>query len=287
MKIGILGSENSHALNFAKFVNIPSEKGYPYEDVRVTHVYGFDKEQATKTAELGKIQNVSDDPIQLIEEVDAVMIVFRDGIYHYKYAMESLKRGKPTWVDKPIAIDPAEAMELVEYAEANNIPLSGGSCCKWTPDVQNIKNKVACGEIVPLTAMINFPVMLDSEYSGIHFYASHLVEMATEIFGYDIKSVTAKRKNDGVTAIFEYENINVVLAFVNSKKFACYFIEPDKNTVFDIQTDGLAEIGINDFMLAIKTGTPQNPPINLYRYTSLVNAIKQAMETGQKVVPVL
>lgn len=287
MNIGILGAENSHALNFAKYLNLPGESGYPFPDVRVTHIYAFDRQQAERVAQAADIRNVMNDPIRLIEESDAVMIVFRDGKYHYRYAAESIRRRKPTWVDKPIAIDPQEALQLVEMAKQTGVPLSGGSCCKWTPDVVAIRNKVQSGEIVPLTAMINFPVMLNSEYSGIHFYASHLVEMATEIFGFAVQSVYAQQKKDGITAIFEYEDKNIVLSFLSSKKYACYIIEPDKTEMFKIDTDNLAELGVKDFMHAIRTGTPQNTPINLYRYTVLVNAIKDSMDTGKQVIPEL
>ena len=51
--------------------------------------------------------------------------------------------------------------------------------------------------------------------------------------------------------------------------------------------DNLAELGVKDFMHAIRTGTPQNTPINLYRYTVLVNAIKDSMDTGKQVIPEL
>ena len=287
MKIGILGSENSHALNFAKFVNIAGENGLPYPDVRVTHVFGFDTEQAKKTAEAGRVEIVATDPNTVLDETDAIMIVFRDGKYHYRYAMEALRRNKPVWVDKPLAIDPQEALTLVREAKKRGIPLSGGSCCKWTSDVIALRDKVRSGEVKPITAMLNFPVMLNSEYSGIHFYASHLVEMTAEIFGYAIRKVYAHRKGDGVTAVFEYNDKNVVLSFVNSSRYSCYIIEADKNTVFEIDTSsGLAALGIHDFMQAIRTGKPQNPPIDLYRCTVLVNAVQAAMESGMGVEPV-
>lgn len=286
MKIGILGSENSHALNFAKFVNIPGENGYPYPDVRVTHVFGFDAEQAKKTAEAGRVETAASDPTVVLDEADAIMIVFRDGKYHYRYAMEAIRRGKPVWVDKPLAIEPKEALTLVREAEKAGVPLSGGSCCKWTKDVIDLRDKVQSGEIKPITAMLNFPVMLNSEYSGIHFYASHLVEMVAAIFGYAIEKVYAHRKGDGVTAVFEYADKNVVLSFISSKQYSCYMIEPDKNTLFDIDTSsGLAALGIHDFMQAIRTGKPQDSPMNLYRCTVLVNAIQAAMESGEGVVP--
>ena len=43
LRIGIIGTENSHATAFAKAFNLPDEKGnYPYGEVRVTVVMGED-----------------------------------------------------------------------------------------------------------------------------------------------------------------------------------------------------------------------------------------------------
>ena len=45
--IGILGSDNSHALHFAKLCNIPDENGkYTYDDIRITAIYGKDDDPA-------------------------------------------------------------------------------------------------------------------------------------------------------------------------------------------------------------------------------------------------
>ena len=165
---------------------------------------------------------------------------------------------------------------------------AAASDAAWPEDVQEIVDRgvlrVGVKNAVP---GFGYQDPLTSEYSGIHFYASHLVEMATEIFGFAVQSVYAQQKKDGITAIFEYEDKNIVLSFLSSKKYACYIIEPDKTEMFKIDTDNLAELGVKDFMHAIRTGTPQNPPINLYRYTVLVNAIKDSMDSGKQVIPEL
>ena len=52
IRIGILGSDNSHALAFAKLCNLPMENGeYRYPDVRIAAIYGNDDDPQPGTPE--------------------------------------------------------------------------------------------------------------------------------------------------------------------------------------------------------------------------------------------
>ena len=84
-RIGILGSDNSHALNFSKMCNIPDENGkYRYEDVRVTVIHGHNDapEHTRQVAEEGHIPQIASRPEELFGQVDAVMVVHRNGNFH-------------------------------------------------------------------------------------------------------------------------------------------------------------------------------------------------------------
>ncbi|MFR3484085.1 MAG: hypothetical protein ACLTXL_11705 [Clostridia bacterium] len=51
-RIGIIGTENSHAITFAKLLNLPDEQGrYRHEDARIVGVYGPDMESAQEIVE--------------------------------------------------------------------------------------------------------------------------------------------------------------------------------------------------------------------------------------------
>ena len=70
-KVGILGSENSHALAFAQLANIPDTKTgeYRYPDMRITVLCGCDDtpEHAAETARLGRIEKLVFDPMELLD----------------------------------------------------------------------------------------------------------------------------------------------------------------------------------------------------------------------------
>mgnify|MGYP003297700542 CR=1 FL=1 len=63
-KIGIIGTESTHALAFAKYYNLPDpETGkFNHDDVRVTAIYGTDEAANKKTAEEAGIDLIVEKP---------------------------------------------------------------------------------------------------------------------------------------------------------------------------------------------------------------------------------
>ena len=286
IKIGILGSDNSHALEFAKLANIPHDGKIMFDDVRVTHIYGHKDEDTQRVVAGGNIPNIVTDPAQMLAHVDAVMVVFRDGVYHYKYALPFIQKGMPVWIDKPITVDLNECRKLVDAAKKYKSPLSGGSNCKLAGDIAKIRNYVDGGKKEGIkTALINFPIYLDSIYSGMHFYAAHLVEMTTEIFGLNVKGVYARINGANINAMFEYNDYDIHLCFSrDTKKYSCTLVEEQENTFFDISINDIASNGFADFVKTIRTRTTTYTIEYHYRITELVEAIKRSTIENRRIV---
>ena len=106
MRIGILGSESSHAMQFAKFYNLPDpETGKPrFEDIRVIAIMG-DEISAAETARQAEIPHIVTDAEEMADMVDAVMITSRRGSEHLAQAQPFIAKGMPLFVDKPFTSD--------------------------------------------------------------------------------------------------------------------------------------------------------------------------------------
>lgn len=287
-KIGIIGSENSHADLFAgTFMN---KSVYP--DMEVVAVFGTD-EKANKTlCERYGISYVAKKPEDMVGMVDAVLITARDGKFHLEYAKPFLEAGIPMFVDKPFTTDIDEAVYLAKEAKKRGIPLMGGSSIKRCFNVmemarrrQEMKEAVRGGFAVA-------PVQMESPYSGFWFYSSHLVEMCLTIFGFYPESVTAIRRGGSVTAILHYESFDVSAMFLEGVYKYCAQIScPDSEhangeTILfyrEIETAWSPKHEASEFANMLRCGVMGNTYEELVMPVCVMSAIKQSYETGKTV----
>ena len=287
IRIGIIGSDNSHAEIFSKMLNIPDENGeYAYPDARVVAIYGAEEARTKEVAENGKIETIVNDPKEMMGKVDAVMVVFRPGGLHCQYALPYIEAGIPVWIDKPFCISEDDAKQVIAASKAHNTLITGGSTCKYTFDVQMaslaVQGKSRIGKF--RTGVINFPADLESEYGGLYFYGGHLSEMTLATFGWDMRSVTAKEKNGVVTVIAEYDEYQVTMNFIpkNGQYFAVLYGDNGVITR-EIDISICYKLGFENFYNMLKSGKMPVSYENLFKPVALLNAIEKSYKTNATV----
>lgn len=256
MKIGIIGSENSHATAFSEIL-----------------------------AGMG-IETVVDDNLSPSADLDGLMVVARDGKFHKEIALPFIEAGIPTWIDKPITVDPSQAEELLSVAKRLNVPVTGGSTCKFAPFFIALRDKItddSLGEV--RSAMMNLPASPQSEYSGIHFYAHHLCELMLLIFGYEVRSLRAIRHNDNILCHVYYDTVDVVLNFQEDVQTCCISLLGTKDCF--VTASGLGDgyqPGVEAFVEMIRTGKPPIEYDKLIYPIHLVHAIEQSYLTDKEII---
>lgn len=210
-RIGILGSENSHAMAFSKMFNgIDKKFDGEFDDIRVVGTFGTDDASNKALIDEAGVDFIADTPEDLLGHVDAVMVTARDGKYHAAYARPFIEAGLPAFIDKPFTSDPAEALALVALAKEKNIPLCGGSSLKVCMETERLAAYAEKNRDSILTGSVYAPVSMINEYGNFWFYADHLTEISLAVFGWDPKWVMAVGRDDkGVTALVGYENYTV------------------------------------------------------------------------------
>ena len=132
-RVGIIGSENSHAMAFSEIFNLSGK----YDDIQVVAIYGEDEEASKKISEKCGVPMMK--PEEMLGKVDAIMVTSRNGKFHPGYARPFIEAGLPAFLDKPIANDGKEAEEIIALARAKGVPVMGGSSTKSVKDTLGLK----------------------------------------------------------------------------------------------------------------------------------------------------
>lgn len=287
-KVAILGTENSHALNFAQLINgLHPMRGYiGHEDVEIVGAYGYDAKANEEIVLKGKVPYIAKNYDEFVGKVDAVLITARHGDNHFRYAKPYLENGIPLFVDKPITIDEQEAIEMITLAKQNNVLLCGGSVVKDITDTKFLKEFVS-NQQLPIGKILGgsvcAPISLKNDYGDFFFYSQHLAQIIMEVFSYNIESVSAYQKLDTVTVVCHYPQYDIT-AHYGSSQYAVT-IYGEKDVMFkklDLNTDGYAR-EIEGFLDMLRNKKMHQSYEDLIRPVFVLNAIKKSIDTNSEV----
>jgi predicted dehydrogenase len=145
------------------------------EDARIVRVWDPNREWAQKLADICGIEKVCATPDECAEGVDAVLIVDDGSGEHWKYAITPLKRGVPTFCDKPLAMGAEEARELGRLVRSTKTRFLSASSLRFVPDIVALKKELpALGAIHLATVACG---------NDLVYYGIHALEMAYAVLG--------------------------------------------------------------------------------------------------------
>ena len=276
-KLAILGCENSHADNFLRLI---AEGKYP--QMEVIGIYSNEPEAAKK------LHDKFGTPIMahygdLAGQVDGVMITARHGDNHFLYAKPYLNDGIPMFIDKPITCSNAEGEEFMAEAKARGIRLCGGSTCAATEETYALAEtvrKTLCGKV--RGGSLACPYYWDSPYGGFYFYAQHLVEVMTAVFGENIRRVFAEKNGETLTFMAQYPEFTVTGTYAEGLKYynvSVFGADSARNENLKLTPDSFRHE--MDSMLSLLEGKPMEKTYESFLYPVYVmNAILRSLDSG-------
>lgn len=279
-RIAILGCENSHADAFLKFIR----EGGDYRDVTVVGVYSDEREAAEKLREKYGVP-VLDGYADAVGEIDGLIITARNGCNHLKYALPYAESGIPMFIDKPITNLESEAVELMRLLQAHGVRISGGSSLKQDVYVKKLKSD-ARAEVdgKTLGGLVRAPYQSRNAYGGFYFYAQHLVETVSEIFGRFPLSVTARQNGAQIHVLFHYEAYDCVGLYCDRNNFyyASRMSEQGAKSFVIPTTEEWYRGELNEFC-ALLSGAPQTATYEEFIAPVFVmNAILRSLDSGRE-----
>ena len=280
-KIAILGCENSHASNFLEYIY----NGEKYNDIEVVGVYSNEPESSRKLNEKYGVK-VLDGYADAVGHIDGLIITARHGDLHYEYAKPYLDSGIPMFIDKPLTIKESDATEFLNELKTRGIKVSGGSSLKHDFGVKTLKKEReerVDGET--LGGFVRAPLNMNNVYGGFYFYAPHLVEVVSEIFGRYPEAVEADRKEKITNVKFIYDGYSVNGMFVddNYVYYACRFAD---NSVKGMNLESTKEHDwfeseFSEYYNILCGREPNVSYEDLFSSVYVLNAIERALASGK------
>jgi len=283
-RIGIVGSDNSHAIAFSKLCNVLSGELH-VEGASVVALFGLDAARNREVATEGKIPTTVERPEDMIGMVDAVLVVFRHGGLHRQYAEPFLRAKIPTFIDKPLAISTADARALLDLAATSGTPLTSFSTLRYAVDMRGfVKDMGEKGKIT--SAVFSGPADRKSEYGGLPFYGIHTVEMMEALHGAGVKRVHAVEREKTIVVTAEYEDDRIVtLNFLGDAAYVFHMLAFAKDGWISRALDASTcyRDGLEVVLGMVRTGTVPLAAKELFEPVAILTGIEKSLATGRAV----
>jgi len=117
-------------------------------NVEVVALAASPAREARALANAFDVHYVTGDWEQIVHHDDVEVVhVCTPNALHYPMAMAALKAGKHVLCEKPLAMNIAEAQEMVDYAETHNLVHATNHNLRYYPVVQHVRQMVARGDL--------------------------------------------------------------------------------------------------------------------------------------------
>jgi len=223
-------------------------------NVRITHVWAGEREEAERLAESCGVENVADSPHEFIGQVDGVMVMDEKIEERARLMRPFIEAGKAVFVDKILSLEPGVTEELLQLADAKGSPVAACSQLRFAPGVRGIAEKPRGG-----VALMSFRIRLEV----LPFYAIHLISAAHGVFGANAACARKVSNGNGVTLhILQRDGTQLLL-----------YLSPD------------APPGLNICYFSKEGGCLAEGGDKYEMFASCARAIEEMVVTGRSFVP--
>ena len=157
LRVGMIGLDTSHVIAFTEVLNNPDHKDHiPGAKVVAAYKGGSDDVESSYTRVDDYTKQLQDrfgvKIVDTIEElctmVDAVLLESVDGRPHLEQVKPVFAAKKPVFIDKPMAGNLADGLEIFRLAKENDVPCWSSSSLRFGPSIAGMKNREDVGQVL-------------------------------------------------------------------------------------------------------------------------------------------
>jgi len=191
--LGMIGLDTSHVIAFTKLINDPA-KGY---GCKVVAGYpGGSPDIESSAGRVGKYTEqlrdefgleIVDSIEELCRKVDGILLESVDGRPHLEQIKPVIAAKKPVFIDKPMAGNLADVLEIFRLAKESGVPCWSSSSLRYGPSILGMRNDPKIGEVRGCDAFS--PCSIEPHHPDLYWYGVHGVEILFTIMGPGCESV--------------------------------------------------------------------------------------------------
>jgi len=192
---------------FRKYVRNPkfTFDQLPFPDTHITHYYDADSQVAAKFTEAFPGVQVATSIEDMVEQVDAIWLGDASGFGddHFDLIAPGLRKGLPTFCDKPIGETPAGTRKILEFARQHQAPLMSSSLFRHEWGAEAALRKRDSGELGPIQFVIA-SVQGGYSESGWMVYGQHPAWTVITLLGPGVEAVSMYARENTCHALVTY-----------------------------------------------------------------------------------
>ena len=181
----------------------------PFPDTRITHVYANPADGLENYIQAFPGVRIAKSLAELVEAVDAVWLgdASGRGNDHFDLVAPALKRGLPTFCDKPIGGSVAGTRRILDLARASNAPIMSSSLFRHQFGMEQALRLRDAGEAGPLQFVL---ASMAGGYSpsGWFIYGQHPIWTVVTLCGPGAEAVSMYAREATAHALVTYPDRN-------------------------------------------------------------------------------
>lgn len=198
--------------------------------VQLTALTSRTRGNAERTAERFGVGKVVDSLEELVELVDVVCVASPPHVHH-EATMAAVAAGRHVLCDKPLAVDLAEAEQMLSAADEANVRHATGFIWRLDPAMARLRAAVAAGDVgrpleAQTTCAMGVPVLphswlYEEERGGgaLMQHGTHVIDRVRYVLGDEIASLSAQLHHDVSKAKAgpDFHNVLDVFAYARDR----------------------------------------------------------------------
>lgn len=177
----------------------------PFPDTKITHYYDADQAVAANFAQAFPGVQVAKSVEEMVEQVDAVWLGDASGFGddHFELVAPGLRKGLPTFCDKPIGETVSGTRKILEYAKQHKAPIMSSSLFRHEWGMEAALRKRDSGQLGTIQYVI---AGMESGYSesGWMVYGQHPAWTVMTLMGPGVEAVSMYARENTCHALVTY-----------------------------------------------------------------------------------